>query len=309
MGDLAIGAFSRQNSPKRNRPSERLQAVRVKPKGLATVVTASLVVAGLILGALAFVVVRRHPAAPVSPNRGARTRPPPSAPNSPSSLTPRQALGPACLIHEVHGDFDGDGLEDGAFTWMAEPAEGCPSDPPFGPFLLTVFRAGNGERLELQMTDRCDGQNCGYLTKADLNGDGKSELVAVAWTGAADDYYRVFGLVDGRLIALPVARPGTKGYPAGAPIELDVGGTALIQSYVTCETSDAWGGPILLAHGFSAHVDQQGRERWTHTETAFRFDGRAFVVLYRDQPEAFPLSYDPSRDASLRERACWPALP
>ena len=78
---------------------------------------------------------------------------------------------------------------------------------------------------------------------------------------------------------------------------------------MTCETSEAWGGVVLLAHGFSADIDKQGKENWSHTETAFRFDGRAFTVLYQDPPEAFPAGYDPSRDRSLKERSCWPNFP
>jgi hypothetical protein len=66
---------------------------------------------------------------------------------------------------------------------------------------------------------------------------------------------------------------------------------------------------VLLAHAFAAHLDEQGQERWTHAETAFRFDGRAFKVLYQDATEAFPAGYDPSRDRSLEERRCWPTLP
>lgn len=269
---------------------------------------AILVLSVLGLGAFA-VRARRQPAAPASATSVASAgRPePPSA--SPFSRTFRSALGAACLVRQVRGDFDGDRLGDLAFTWMPEPSGGCPSDPPYGPFLLTVFRAKSGERVQLQMTDRCDGENCGYVTRADLNGDAKSELVAVTWTGAADDFYHVFGLVDGRLVALPVARPGAHGYPAAKPLELDVGGTALLQSFLTCEESDRWGGIILLAHGFVGNTDTRGRVAWSHSETAFRFDGRAFTVLYQDPQEVFPPSYDPARDKSLEERRCWPTLP
>jgi hypothetical protein len=278
-------------------------------RGFVIASAACLVAAGVALGTAAAIRAIRNPAAPASPPPAASgpTGPSPSA--SPSGRALREALGPACLVHEVHADFDGDQLKDSAFTWMPEPAQGCPADPPFGPFLLTMFRASNGERVELQMTDRCDGKNCGYVTRADLNGDGTSELAAVTWTGAADDFYRVFALVAGRLVPLPVARPGAKGYPAGAPIELDVGGSALIQSYVTCEESDERGGIVLLAHRFAGDTNQQGWVTWVHWETGFRFDGRAFIVLYQDGPETFPPSYDPSRDPGLVERRCWSTLP
>lgn len=280
---------------------------RSRVSAVTTALIGILVLAGFGYGAFAAVrALRGHSVgpAPTSPSRTPDTTSS-TPPVSPSSRTDRQALGPACLVHELHGDFDGDRLQDVAFTWIPQPAGGCPWNPPFGPFNLTVFRVNGGRRVELQMTDRCDGQECGYLAKTDLNGDGKSEMATVTWTGAADDLYRVFGLVEGKLVAFPVAPPGAKTYPAGAPIELDVGGSALIQSYVTCEKRDTKGGIVLLAHGFVADTDEQGRQRWSHTETAFRFDGRAFTVLYQDPPEAFPPSYDPSRDTSLRKRACW----
>jgi hypothetical protein len=275
---------------------------------VAVAVASCLVAAGLGLSVVAAVrALRSNPIVPTSPKPTQSRRALASPPISPSSPVFRPALGAACLVQEVNGDFDGDRLEDVAFTWMPEPTGGCPPDPPFGPFVLTVFRAGGRGRADLQITDRCDGQNCGYLAKADLNGDGKGEIATVTRTGAADDFYKVFGFVDGKLVALPVAPPGAKGYAAGAPIELDVGGSALIQSYVTCEKSDEWGGIVLLAHGFTAHPGEQGSLRWRHRETGFHFDGRAFTVLYQDSPEEFPDSYDPSRDSWLKELSCWPA--
>ena len=285
---------------------------RARRSMVATVLVACLVAAGIGYGALSGARALRSPIGPASPNSSPRGQVSPPSPSvSPSGRTFREALGPACQVHEAHGDLNGDRLADVAFSWMPEPADGCP-DPTsasLGPLILTLFLSPDGDRVDLRMTDRCDGQNCGYLATADLNDDAKSELAAVTSTGAADDFYRVFGLVDGELMALPVAPPGGDGYPAGAPIELDVGGSVLIQQYVTCETSEAWGGVVLLAHGFSADIDKQGKEKWSHTETAFRFDGRAFTVLYQDPPEAFPAGYDPSRDRSLKARSCWPTLP
>jgi hypothetical protein len=283
--------------------------MRMKPKGVAIVLAACLVGAAAAFGAAAAARALRNSAAPSPPHPIAAGPTVPSPSTSPSSKTFRQALGPACLVRHVRGDFDGDRMKDEAFSWMPEPSGGCPSDPPFGPFVLTVFRANGRARVDLRMTDRCDGRNCGFLAKADLNGDGKSELAAVIWTGAADDFYRVFGFVDRRLVALPVAPPGAKGYPAGAPIELDVGGSALIQSYVTCEETDERGGIVLLAHRFAGDTNQPGWVTWVHWETGFRFDGRAFIVLYQDGPETFPPSYDPSRDPGLVERRCWSTLP
>jgi hypothetical protein len=292
------------NSRNRTGVRSRLPVVQMKPKAVAVTLAAAVVVSGLGLGAIA-VRAGRRAAAPASPTSGANSSRHLLSPTAPSGGDFRAALGPACSVHEVHGDFDGDGLEDAAFTWMPEPSGGCPSDASSGPFLLTVFRAGGGPRLQLQMTDRCDGQNCGYLTKADLNGDGKSELVAITWTGAADDFYHVFGVVEEQLVALLVAAPGAEGYVAGGPIELDVGGSALLRSFVTCERSEEWGGIVLLAHGFAGETGAQGRVRWSHSETAFRFNGRAFAVLYQDQPEEFPAAYDPGRDPTLRTRRCW----
>jgi hypothetical protein len=284
--------------------------VQVKHKRVAIAVAACLVAAGLGLGALAAVrAARGNPVVSASPRPTASTGVLPSAATSPPTRGFRKALGPACLIQEVRGDFDGDRVKDQAFSWMPEPSGGCPSDPPFGPFVLTVFRANSGERVDLQMTDRCDGRNCGYLARTDLNGDGKSELAGVTWTGASDDFYHVFGFVGGRLIALPVAPPGVKGYPAGAPIEFDIGGSALVQAYLTCEKDEASGDIIVLAHGFTAHTDDQGRQRWAHSESAFRFDGQVFKVLYQDPHEEFPPSYDPSRDRLLKELRCWRTLP
>jgi hypothetical protein len=281
----------------------------MKSKGVAIVLAACLVGAGVAFGTAAAIRALRNPTAPASSHPAAGVPTVPSPPTSPSSKTFRRALGRACLVHDVRGDFDGDRLKDEAFSWMPEPSGGCPSEPPFGPFVLTVFRANSGEHVDLQMTDRCDGRNCGYLAKADLNGDGKSELAAVTWTGASDDFYHVFGFVDGRLIALPVAPRGVKGYPAGAPIEFDIGGSALVQAYLTCEKDEASGDIIVLAHGFTAHTDDQGMQRWAHSETAFRFDGQVFKVLYQDPHEEFPASYDQSRDRFLKELRCWRTLP
>jgi hypothetical protein len=292
------------NSRNRTGVRSRLPVVQRKPKAVAVTLAAAVVLSGLGWGAFA-IRTGRHAAAPGPPTSAPSSGRPQPPSISPSSIGFRAALGPACLVHEVHGDVDGDGKADSAFTWTPEPSGGCPSDPPFGPFLLTVFRARNGQRVEARITDRCDGQNCGYLAKSDLNGDGRSELAAVTWTGAADDFYRLFGLVGEKLVALPVARPGAKGFPGAAPLELDIGGSVLLQSFVTCERSDTWKGIVLLAHGFAARVDDQGVVRWRHSETGFRFTGRAFVVLYQDPSEGFPASYDPARDPTLRARKCW----
>jgi hypothetical protein len=296
-------------SAKRTGLFERPYCVHVKPKVAAFAVAACVVAAGVSVVALAAVRTARNRVAAPSPNRAASGQSTSSPTVSPSGRTFRQALGPACLVHEVHGDFDGDRLEDVAFTWMPQPVAGCPSDPPFRPFMLTVFLAHDGERVELQMTDRCDGQNCGYVATADLNGDAKSELAAITWTGASTDRYRVFELIGKELVAIPVAPPGTDANPPGAPIELVVHGSALNQYFVTCEEDDYSGGLVLLAHGFAAETDEGGQMRWTHSETAFRFDGRAFIVIYQDPQEVFPDSYDPAGDRWLRELSCWPMLP
>jgi hypothetical protein len=109
-----------------------------------------------------------------------------------------------CVLARAPGDFDGDGTKDVAL--LETLGQSCADQVAKRPTIRIEF--GDGASWQSQFK-QCQGGSCNSVfAAADLDSDGRSELVAEVGPGSAVDFVEFFRVARRNLQPLTIAPPG-----------------------------------------------------------------------------------------------------
>lgn len=185
---------------------------------------------------------------------------------SPGPVPPASCRSDVCLhiprgsqrMSRAVGDFDGDGKAD-TFVVYAYPMEhGLPIA------WNAQVNLANGRILHVTLPQNHNEQDL-VAGVVDANHDGRSEAFVRVWSGAADEFYQIYGISGGRLTAVRFAD--------GQAVRLDVGGSVLSGGGARCVMTS--GSPTFVITSFGPSGTRgpgPNRPQWQRTTYAWRGD-------------------------------------
>src|SRR6266511_3259076 len=185
-----------------------------------------------------------------------------------------------CSQATTSGEFDGDGATDDAeFVEVVSGRVSCDRDGEVFEHLSSQeldIRFGSEQTFEQPFTD-CQGGLCAYVfAAADLDGDGRDELVIdVSSSGATGllEFYRVD--TDG-LRPLVIAEPADPPYVEPGPAILGGGFDSVLQSPVVCKVNDDGTRQLVSIHAENVGDSLSGP--WKVHTTIMALHGEQLVV-------------------------------
>lgn len=173
------------------------------------------------------------------------------------------AVDTACVSSGV-GDLDGDGDPDVALTYSTE--RGCGGYDRYA-----VIRSGGTVQhgpIDGDVDDKsgraCPG-GCRVFAVADLNSDGRSEVLLELSHGASQVQLGVYRLGSGGLVRLP-----TVGRAGSEPARFSYYGSMCCGSHLSCRGRD-----LVVASSYGRSI----LGSLFVGETVYRFDGRRFLEI------------------------------
>jgi len=185
-----------------------------------------------------------------------------------------------CSQATTSGDFDGDGARDDAeFVEVVSGRVSCDRDGEVFEHLSSQeldIRFGSEQTFEQPFTD-CQGGLCAYVfAAADLDGDGRDELVIdVSSSGATGllEFYRVDP--DG-IRPLVIAEPADPPYVEPGPAILGGGFDSVLQSPVVCRVNDDGTRQLVSIHAENVGDSLSGP--WEVHTTIMALHGERLIV-------------------------------
>jgi hypothetical protein len=185
-----------------------------------------------------------------------------------------------CTQATTSGDFDGDGARDDAeFVEIVSRRVSCDRGGKVFENLSSQeldIRFGSGQTFEQPFTD-CQGGLCAYVfAAADLDGDGRDELVIdVSSSGAMGllEFYRVDP--DG-IRPLVIAEPADPPYVEPGPAILGGGFDSVLQSPVVCRVNDDGTRQLVSIHAENVGDSLSGP--WEVHTTIMALQGERLIV-------------------------------
>ncbi len=216
----------------------------------------------------------------------------------PSEPSLRPSLGWVCWPRRVLADVDGDGVREPAVVWnRSGPHRRCDEQRPEARWHLTVW-LGGGVRAQRPLPCEPGPVFC-RPGAADLDGDGRDELIVDACCGAALGERRVYRLVGLELRAAVFAGEPLAGLRPG-PLILRMAGDWITQDTFGCRRHP--NGVLVIVVSTARRLG--GSDRWLIQRARVRGEAGVFRVLgsrrFRTEPRGgFP--------RGPRTQACAPA--